>query len=158
MPTTITPAITSAVNSTTQNLFTISQVDGVTSYGTMPSGSTVTLDTITLAVGTDIAYDINQGEWTLDGTANIAYTLTASVTTRNVNPDSTYGFYVVGGNLIGTTAQVGQPLTVSTLNDTGNAINVSLVINSADGQAFSYPSQVTNAIATVTEVSGYSVA
>ena len=159
MPQPITPAITFATNSTTQNLFTISQVDGVTSYGSQGTTVVIALDTAEVAVGTDVSYNTSRGEWSLAGSANIAYTLSASVTTNNVDPASTYGWYNVDtGNVIGVTATVGTPLSVSYLNDTGSGVTVSLALTNASGEPFQYPAQVVNASATVTEVSGYSVA
>jgi hypothetical protein len=153
---TVNPSITYATNSTTQNLFAIYQIDGVTSYGTIGLASVVSLDTAQVSVGANIEYNTGRGEWTLFGNANTAYTFTASVTTRNVNPDSTYAWYdTISGNVIGTTAQVGQPLTVSYFKDTANAAVVSLTIVNANSENFQYPAQIVNASASITEVSGY---
>jgi hypothetical protein len=153
---TVNPSITYATNSTLQNLFTITQTNGVTSYGTVGEASVITYADIPVTVGANIELNAGLGEWTLFGNANTVYTLTASVTTNQVDPAATYGWYdTTSGNVVGSIATVNTPLSVSYKKPTGNAVVVALTVVNSNGASFQYPAQVVNASATVTEASGY---
>jgi len=132
-------------------------VIGATQYSTVTSPQQVTFSAITANVGTDITANITSGAFGLAGTANIAYQLNAFV---NVTATpATYGWVNTGSNAaIGPTAVAGTPLSTTYLNNTGNTVNVAVRVSTLDGSPFAYPTQIQAAAATVTEVSGYTVA
>ena len=130
---------------------------GATQYNPVASPVQVTYSAITANVGTDITSNISSGAFGLAGTANIAYQLNAFL---NVTATpATYGWVNTGTNAaIGPTAVAGTPLSTTFYNTTGNTVNVAVRVSSLDGSAFAYPTQIQAAAATVTEVSGYTVA
>lgn len=132
-------------------------VIGATQYSTVTSPQQVTFSAITANVGTDITSNISTGVFGLAGTANIAYQLNAFV---NVTATpATYGWVNTGTNAaIGPTAVAGTPLSTTYLNNTGNTVSVAVRVSTLDGSPFAYPTQIQAAAATVTEVSGYTVA
>jgi hypothetical protein len=132
-------------------------VIGATQYSTKTSPQQVTFSAITANVGTDIAANISTGVFSLAGTANIAYQLNAFL---NVTATpATYGWVNTGSNAaVGPTAVAGTPLSTTYLNNTGNTVNVAVRVSTLDGTAFAYPAQIQAAAATVTQISGYTVA
>jgi len=130
---------------------------GATQYVTATSPQQVTYSAVTANVGTDITSNVTSGAFGLAGTANIAYQLNAFL---NVTATpARYGWVNTGTNAaIGPTATAGTPLSTTFYNTTGNTVNVAVRVSSLDGSAFAYPTQIQAAAATVTEVSGYTVA
>ena len=170
MPTTITTAVTTVKNVTPQDLFTIGTTTtiptspplvGAPFYATVASPAAVTFDTTLNDIGTDITF-ASSTNFTLSGAANIAYNLSASVSVTGgpgFAAPATYGWVnTATGNVIGTTAPVGTPVSTTYLNDTAANVVVAVRIFNAGNAAFRYPAQVVNASAIVTAVSGYSVA
>ena len=173
MATVITPALETVINTGSQDLFTINTVTtipavsgseaqfpamlGATYYSTVSSPQTVTYSAVTANVGTAITSNVTTGVFGIAGTANIAYQLNGFV---NVTATpATYGWINTGTNAaIGPTAQAGTPLSTTFYNTTGNTVNVALRVSTLDSSAFTYPTQIQAAAATVTQVSGYSVA
>jgi hypothetical protein len=132
-------------------------VTGATQYLTAASPQQVTFSAVTANVGTDITSNISSGTFGLAGTANIAYQLNAFLNVTNT--PATYGWVNTGTNAaIGPTALAGTPLSTTYLNNTGNTVNVAVRVSTLDGSPFAYPTQIQAAAATVTEVSGYTVA
>ena len=132
-------------------------VTGATQYSTVTSPQQVTYSAVTANVGTAITSNISTGAFGIAGTANIAYQLNAFV---NVTATpATYGWVNTGTNAaIGPTAVAGTPLSTTFYNTTGNTVNVAVRVSSLDGSPFRYPTQIQAAAATVTQVSGYTVA
>jgi hypothetical protein len=177
MATVITPALETLVNTTSQDLFTINTVTtipavsgheaqfpamlGAVYYSPKTSPQRVVFDTVSANVGTDITSNVSAGTFTLAGTANIAYQLTGYITVRGApgTGTPTYGWINTGTGLaIGGTAPVGIPVSTTFVNTTGNAVTVALQVQNSANASFVYPAQVQAAAATVTEVSGYTVA
>jgi hypothetical protein len=132
-------------------------VVGATQYNTVASPAQVTFSAITANVGTDITANVTTGAFGLAGTANIAYQLNAFV---NVTATpAQYGWVNTGTNAaVGPTALAGTPLSTTYLNNTGNTVTVAVRVSTLDGAPFAYPTQIQAAAATVTQVSGYTVA
>lgn len=169
MPTTITTAVTTVKNVTPQNLYTIGTTTtiptspplvGATVFSSVASPATVTFDTTLNDIGTDITF-ASGSNFTLNGSANIAYNLSATVTIAGepgFNQPLTYGWVdTASGNVIGTTESVGTPVNTTFLNNTAANVVVAVRIFNANNRAFNYPAQVVNASAVVTAVSGYDV-
>jgi hypothetical protein len=164
MPTTITPAVETVVNTGSQNLFTITTVNatngtaGVPQYNTMASPQTVTYSAITANVGNAITANTTTGAFSLSANvANIAYQLTGFVTVTST--PARYGWInTATGAAIGPQVTAGTPLSTTYLKTTANAVTVGLQVSTQDGSAFAYPTQIQGAAATVSELSGYTVA
>ena len=159
--------ITTTAGNTTGLSFTASgtafpAVAGASFRSTVTSPQSVTFDTVLTDLGTDITFTSGGSGFTLSGAANIAYNLTASVEISGAPGTAapvTYGWVnTATGNVIGTTAPVGTPVSTTYLNDTAANVVVAVRIFNAGNAAFRYPAQVVNASAIVTAVSGYSVA
>jgi hypothetical protein len=132
-------------------------VIGATQYSTVTSPQQVTFSAITANVGTAITSNVTSGAFGLAGTANIAYQLNAFVNVTNT--PATYGWVNTGTNVaVGPTAVAGTPLSTTYLNNTGNTVTVAVRVSTLDGAPFAYPTQIQAAAATVTQVSGYTVA
>ena len=130
---------------------------GATQYLTVTSPQQVVFSAVTANVGTDITSNVTTGAFGLAGTANIAYQLNGYVEVTSV--PATYGWVnAVSGAAIGPTAPAGIPLSTTYLNNTGNTVSVALRVSTLDGAPFRVPAQIQRAAATVTEVSGYTVA
>jgi len=165
---TITTAVTSVQNVTPQNLFTITTVNntngsaGVPQYNTVTSPQPVTFDTVLTDLGANITFTAPGNTFVLSGNANIAYSLSASVDVSGPTGLAypvTYGWVnVATGNVIGTVAPIGIPVSTTFLRTSNANVSVAVRVFNSDSAAFSYPAQVINASATVTEVSGYDVA
>jgi len=108
-------------------------VIGATQFSTVTSPQQVTFSAITANVGSEITANITTGAFGLAGTANIAYQLNAFVNVTNT--PATYGWV-----------------------NTGNTVTVAVRVSTLDGAPFAYPTQIQAAAATVTQVSGYTVA
>jgi hypothetical protein len=163
MTTVITTAVESLKNTATQNLFTIATTgEGTTRLDTVLSPQTVTFNTTVANIGTDITANVSTGVFSLSGAANIAYQLSASLDMPN-NPRGapavTYG-WVNAATLaaIGPRAVPGVPVSTVFYNNTGNTVTVAVQTASSGSAPFVYPTQIQNATATVTELSGYTVA
>jgi hypothetical protein len=132
-------------------------VTGATQFNTVTSPQQVVFSAITANVGSEITANVTTGAFGLAGTANIAYQLNAFV---NVTATpATYGWVNTGTNAaIGPTAVAGTPLSTTYLNNTGNTVTVAVRVSTLDGAPFAYPTQIQAAAATVTQVSGYTVA
>jgi hypothetical protein len=132
-------------------------VVGATQYSTAVSPQQVTFSAITANVGSAITANVTTGAFGLAGTANIAYQLNAFL---NVTATpATYGWVNTGSNAaIGPTAVAGTPLSTTYLNNTGKTVTVAVRVSTLDGAPFAYPTQIQAAAATVTQVSGYTVA
>ena len=154
--------ITTTAGSTTGLTFVASgsafpPVTGATQFSTVTSPQQVTFSAITANVGSEITANVTTGAFGLAGTANIAYQLNAFVNVTNT--PATYGWVNTGTNAaIGPTAVAGTPLSTTYLNNTGNTVTVAVRVSTLDGAPFAYPTQIQAAAATVTQVSGYSVA
>lgn len=132
-------------------------VTGATQFDTVASPAQVTYSDVTANVGNAITANTTSGAFGIAGTANIAYQLNAFVDVTNT--PATYGWVNTGTDAaIGPTALAGTPLSTTFYNTTGNTVNVAVRVSSADGSAFAYPTQIQAAAATVTQISGYSVA
>jgi len=164
MPTTITPAVETVVNTGSQDLFTITLVNdtnstaGVPQYNTMLSPQTVTYSSITANVGNAITANTTSGAFSLSANvANIAYQLNGFVDVTAT--PARYGWInTATGAAIGPQARAGTPLMTTYLKPTANAVSVALQVSTVDGSAFAYPTQIQGAAATVSELSGYTVA
>jgi hypothetical protein len=159
--------ITTTAGTTTGLSFTASgtafpAVAGAEFRSTVTSPQSVTFDTVLTDLGTDITFTSGGSNFVLSGAANIAYNLTASVDLSGqpgVPAPATYGWVnVASGAVIGTLVPVGTPVSTTFLNTTAANVTVAVRVFAADDADFAYPAQVVNASATVTEVSGYSVA
>jgi hypothetical protein len=163
MPTVITTAVESLKNTATQNLFTIATTDeGTTRLDTVLSPQTVTFNTTVANIGNAITANVSTGVFSLSGAANVAYQLSASLDMPNNPrgaPPVTYG-WVNADTLaaIGPTAVPGVPVSTVFYNTTGNTVTVAVQVASLASAPFVYPTQIQNATATVTELSGYTVA
>ena len=137
-------------------------IAGAEFRSTVTSPQSVTFDTVLTDLGTDITFTGGGSNFVLSGAANIAYNLTASVEVSGAPGTAapvTYGWVnVASGAVIGTTVPVGTPVSTTYLNNTAANVTVAVRVFNADDADFAYPAQVVNATATVTEVSGYSVA
>jgi hypothetical protein len=164
MPTTITPAVETVINTGSQDLFTITTVNntlglgGVPQYNTLASPQTVTWSNISVNVGNAITANTTTGVFNLSANvANVAYQLTGFVNVTSV--PATYGWINTSGNTaIGPTAATGTPLSTVFVKTANTAANVALQVTSVSGEAFAYPAQIQGAAATVSELSGYVVA
>jgi hypothetical protein len=136
--------------------------EGAIYYSTVTSPQSVTFDTVSNDIGTDITFVSGGSNFVLSGAANIAYNLSASVTVTGqpgVADPVTYGWVnVATGAVIGTVAPVGTPVSTTYLNNTAANVTVAVRVFNSDSTDFAYPAQVVNASATVTQVSGYTVA
>jgi hypothetical protein len=132
-------------------------VVGATQFNTVTSPQQVTFSSITANVGNAITANVSTGAFTVSGTANIAYQLAGYVEVTSVPAE--YGWVnTATGAAIGPTAPAGIPLTTTYLNTTGNTVSVALRVSTLDGAPFRVPAQIQAAAATITEVSGYTVA
>ena len=173
MPTPITPAVETVVNTGSQDLFTIDQIttipavsgqeakfpaqEGAVFYSTVTTPQTVTYSAITANVGNAIVANTTTGVFSLAGSANTAYQLNGFVTVTST--PATYGWVnTATGDAIGPTAVAGIPLSTTFFKSTANAVTVALQVASTSGSAFAYPTQIQAAAATVSELSGYTVA
>jgi len=173
MATVITPSVETLVNTGTQNLFTVGTLPtipavsgneamfpamlGAIYYDTVTSPQQVTFSAVTANVGTDITSNVTTGVFNIAGTANIAYQLNGFVNVTGT--PATYGWVNTDTNAaIGPIAQAGTPLSTTYYNTTGNTVSVALRVQSVNNVPFAYPTQIQGAAATVTEVSGYTVA
>lgn len=159
--------ITTTAGTTTGLTFTASGTAfpaqlGAAVRSTVASPQSATFDTVLTDIGTDITFVSGGSGFVLSGAANIAYNLTASVDVAGAPGTSapvTYGWVNVGtGDVIGTTVPVGTPVSTTYLNNTAANVTVAVRVFNADDADFAYPAQIVAATATVTEVSGYSVA
>jgi hypothetical protein len=117
----------------------------------------VVFSAVTANVGTAITSNVTTGAFGLAGTANIAYQLNGYVEVTSV--PATYGWVNTATNAaIGPTAPAGIPLSTTYLNNTGNTVSVALQVSTLDGASFRLPAQIQAAAATVTQISGYTVA
>jgi hypothetical protein len=154
--------ITTTSGSTTGLTFTASgtvfpAVTGATQYSTVTSPQQVVFSAVTANVGTDITSNVTTGAFGLAGSANIAYQLNGYVEVTSV--PATYGWVNTATNAaIGPTAPAGIPLSTTFLNTTGNTVSVALRVSTLSGAPFTVPAQIRSAAATVTQVSGYTVA
>jgi hypothetical protein len=154
--------VVTTTGSTTGLTFTASgsvfpPVTGAVEYFTVPSPQQVTFSAITANVGNAITANVTTGAFTVSGTANIAYQLAGYVEVTSVPAE--YGWVnTATGAAIGPTAPAGIPLTTTYLNTTGNTVTVALRVSTLDGAPFRVPAQIQRAAATITEVSGYTVA
>ena len=132
-------------------------VTGATQFATATSPQTVVYSAVTANVGNAITANTSTGVFGIAGTANIAYQLNAFL---NVTATpARYGWVNTGTNAaVGPTALAGTPLSTTFYNTTGNTVNVAVRVSSLDGSPFAYPTQIQAAAATVSQVSGYSVA
>jgi hypothetical protein len=174
MPTTITPAVETVINTGSQNLFTINTVTtipavsgqetkfpaqaGAVYYSTVASPQTVTYSAITANVGNAITANTTSGAFSLSANvANIAYQLNGFVNVTST--PAVYGWVnTATGAAIGPTAPAGTPLSTTYVKSTANTVTVGLRVSSSSGQPFAYPTQIQAAAATVTQISGYVVA
>jgi len=164
MPTTITPAVETVINTLSQNLFTITTVNnttgsaGVPQYNTLSSPQTVTWSNISVNVGNAVTANTASGVFNLSAnTANVAYQLTAFVSVTSV--PATYGWINTAGNTaIGPRVAAGTPLSTVFVKTANTAANVAVQVTTVSGEAFAYPAQIQGAAATVSELSGYVVA
>jgi len=132
-------------------------VTGALQFDTVTSPQQVTWSAVTANVGTAITANTTSGVFGIAGTANIAYQLNAFLNVTNT--PATYGWVNTGTNAaIGPTALAGTPLSTTFYNTTGNTVNVAVRVSTLDGSAFAYPTQIQAAAATVTQISGYTVA
>jgi hypothetical protein len=132
-------------------------VVGAVQYSTVTSPQQVTFSATTANVGTDITANITTGAFGLAGTANIAYQLNAFVSVTAT--PARYGWVNTATDAaIGPTAEAGIPLSTTYLNNTGNTVTVAVRVSTLDGSAFAYPAQIQAAAATVSQLSGYTVA
>ena len=132
-------------------------VIGSTQYNTVTTPQTVTYSAITANVGNAIVANTTSGVFSLEGSANTAYQLNGFVTVTST--PATYGWVnTATGDAIGPTAVAGVPLSTTYFKSTANAVTVALQVTSNSGAAFAYPTQIQAAAATVSELSGYTVA
>jgi hypothetical protein len=173
MPTLITPAVETVINTGSQNLFTINTVTtipavsgqetkfpaqaGAVYYSTVATPQTVTYSAITANVGTGITSNVTTGVFNLTGSANTAYQLNGFVGVTAT--PAVYGWVnTATAAAVGPTAVAGTPLSTTYLKTSANAVSVALRVSSVSGQPFAYPTQIQGAAATVSELSGYTVA
>jgi hypothetical protein len=132
-------------------------VTGATQFNTATSPQQVVFSTITANVGTAITANVTSGVFGLANVANIAYQLNGYVEVTAT--PATYGWVnTATGAAIGPTAPAGIPLSTTFLNPTANTVNVALRVSTLDGAPFAVPAQIRAAAATVSQVSGYTVA
>jgi hypothetical protein len=154
--------VTTTTGSTTGLTFTASgsafpPVTGAVQFDTVSSPQQVVFSAVTANVGTAITSNVTTGAFGLAGTANIAYQLNGYVEVTSV--PATYGWVNTATNAaIGPTAPAGIPLSTTYLNNTGNTVSVALQVSTLDGASFRLPAQIQAAAATVTQISGYTVA
>jgi len=132
-------------------------VTGAVQFDTVTSPQQVVFSAITANVGTAITANVTTGVFGLANVANIAYQLNGYVEVTSV--PATYGWVNTDTNAaVGPTAPAGIPLSTTFLNPTANAVNVALRVSTLDGAPFRLPAQIQRAAATVSQVSGYTVA
>jgi hypothetical protein len=132
-------------------------VIGAVQFNTVTSPQQVVFSAITANVGTAITANVTSGVFGLANVANIAYQLNGYVEVTSV--PATYGWVNTDTNAaIGPTAPAGIPLSTTFLNTTANTVNVALRVSTLDGSPFRLPAQIQAAAATVSQVSGYTVA
>ena len=132
-------------------------VTGAVQFDTVTSPQQVVFSAITANVGTAITANVTTGVFGLANVANIAYQLNGYVEVTSV--PATYGWVNTDTNAaVGPTAPAGIPLSTTFLNPTANAVNVALRVSTLDGAPFRLPAQIQAAAATVSQVSGYTVA
>ena len=132
-------------------------VTGAVQFDTVTSPQQVVFSAITANVGNAITANVTTGVFALANVANIAYQLNGYVEVTSV--PATYGWVNTDTNAaVGPTAPAGIPLSTTFLNTTANTVNVALRVSTLDGAAFRVPAQIQAAAATVTQVSGYTVA
>jgi len=131
---------------------------GAVYYSTTASPQTVTYSAITANVGNAITANTTTGVFNLSANvANIAYQLNGFVNVTST--PARYGWInTATGAAIGPQALAGTPLMTTYLKPTANAVSVALQVSTVDGSAFAYPTQIQGAAATVSELSGYTVA
>ena len=130
---------------------------GAVFYSTVASPQTVTYSAITANVGNAITANTTTGAFSLAGSANTAYQLNGFVTVTST--PARYGWInTATGAAIGPQVAAGTPLMTTYLKTTANAVSVGLRVSTQDGSAFAYPTQIQGAAATVSELSGYTVA
>jgi len=130
---------------------------GATQFNTVTSPQQVVFSAITANVGTAITANVTTGVFGLANVANIAYQLNGYVEVTSV--PATYGWVNTDTNAaVGPTAPAGIPLSTTFLNTTANTVNVALRVSTLDGSPFRLPAQIQRAAATVSQVSGYTVA
>jgi len=130
---------------------------GTVQFNTVTSPQQVVFSAITANVGTAITANITTGVFGLANVANIAYQLNGYVEVTSV--PATYGWVNTDTNAaVGPTAPAGIPLSTTFLNTTANTVNVALRVSTLDGSPFRLPAQIQAAAATVSQVSGYTVA
>jgi hypothetical protein len=133
-------------------------VVGATQYNTVATPQTVTYSAVTANVGNAIVANVTTGAFSLAANvANIAYQLNGFVNVTST--PARYGWInTATGAAIGPQANAGTPLSTTYLKPTANAVSVALQVSTVDGSAFAYPTQIQGAAATVSELSGYTVA
>jgi len=132
-------------------------VTGAVQFNTVNSPQQVVFSAITANVGTAITANVTTGVFGLANVANIAYQLNGYVEVTSV--PATYGWVNTDTNAaVGPTAPAGIPLSTTFLNTTANTVNVALRVSTLDGAPFRLPAQIQAAAATVSQVSGYTVA
>jgi hypothetical protein len=131
---------------------------GAVQYNTTTTPQTVTYSAVTANVGTAITSNVTTGVFSLTANvANIAYQLNGFVTVTAT--PAVYGWVnTATGAAIGPTATAGTPLSTTYVKSTANTVTVGLRVSTVDGGPFAYPTQIQAAAATVSELSGYTVA
>jgi len=162
----------------TQNLYTVNQLPQIGNASTtgntaLAAGNAITgayyYGTVTQPVQLSTAGNVVQvgtsvtqanGVFTLAANSSWLLTATVSLTGQisSVNPPN-YGFYnVTTGSVVGALAPVGQALTTTINNATGNTVQVGLYLEKTSGNPFRYPNRLMSATATVVELSGSTAA
>jgi len=129
---------------------------GTVTLGTVATPQTVTYSALQTNVGNTIAANTTSGVFTLSGAANTVYQLSGSATVTTT-PAQLGWVNTATGAAIGPVVPAGTPLSTTYLKVTANAETVGMRVSSLSGQPFAYPTQIQNATATVTEISGYTV-
>jgi hypothetical protein len=129
---------------------------GAVTLGTVATPYTVTYSAIQTNVGNTITANTTSGVFTLSGAANTVYQLSGSVEVTTT-PARIAWVNTATDAVIGPVVPAGTPLSTTYLKTTANAVSVGMRVSSLTGQPFAYPTQIQNATATVTEISGYTV-
>ena len=149
---TINPTVISAFNSIPQDLFTIDQTNGVTSYVSAGNLVPLTFDTLATQVGTDASLDLQTGELTL--AADIVWSVTVQADQNGPGTTGSYQFTSEDDNTVeGLPQPLGHPLVLTVLPTVETVYQVKAL--APNRGVWTYPSQLANVSIVVTAVSGY---
>ena len=162
------PGVVTAANETVQPLYTLTQTDGITSYGSLGDKVILSFDTVYNYVGDGSVRPNGASQFDLYGTNFTGATTTYQLIGQTYatfqydpsNPPQLTWIDANSGEPIGPSGPITQPLVISFTNTVTNPsgddiVTVSLVISNLNGVQFQYPQSVFNSMITIVEQSSY---